>query len=117
MVILEAKRDTRSAKLHFSVQDMFLSLIHISRYLDRVANGALHPAGCRPEPLCDLRIQHLRHRVDDRHVPHRQDNTLPQVLLSLIHISSAKMAAHILAAPMATSTRQANFTASANTMF
>ena len=28
-MIAEAKRDNRSAKLHFSVQDMFLSLIHI----------------------------------------------------------------------------------------
>ena len=36
---------------------------------------------------------------------------------STITPTSAKMAAHMSAAPTATSTRQANFTASANTMF
>ena len=55
----------------------------IPGYLDGVADGALHPAGGRPEGFRYLGIQHLRDGVDHVHIVYRDDDGLPQILVAL----------------------------------
>ena len=51
--------------------------------LDGMADGALHPAGGGAVALGDLRVQALGHRVDILRLVHREQNGVPQKLVTL----------------------------------
>ena len=60
--------------------------IHITpvpRNLDGVADGALHAAGGSTVFLGDFRVQALGHRVDILRLVHREQNGVPQKLVTL----------------------------------
>ena len=52
-----------------------------SGHLDGVADGPLHPAGRGVVALGHLRIENLRHGVDDVHVLHSDHDGLPDILV------------------------------------
>ena len=60
--------------------------IHITpvpRHLDGMADGALHPAGRGAVALGDFRVQALGHRVDILRLVHREQDGVPQKLVTL----------------------------------
>ena len=46
-------------------------------------DGALHAGRCGRERARDLRIEHLRDRIDDVHIVHRDHDRLAQILITL----------------------------------
>ena len=52
-------------------------------YLDGMADGTLHAAGCGLECFCHLRVKHLGDGIDHIHVVDGNDDSFPQVLITL----------------------------------
>ena len=52
-------------------------------HLDGMADGALHPAGGGAVALGDLRVEPLGHRVDILRLVHREQDGVPQKLVTL----------------------------------
>ena len=75
-----------SAQVVDGVAEVAVQGVHIAavpRHLDGMADGALHPAGGGAVALGDLRVQALGHRVDILRLVHREQNGVPQKLVTL----------------------------------
>ena len=75
-----------SAQIVDGVAEVAVQGVHIAavpRHLDGMADGALHPAGGGAVALGDLRVQALGHRVDILRLVHREQNGVPQKLVTL----------------------------------
>ena len=68
------------------VAEVAVQRVHIAPvpcHLNGVADGALHPAGGGAVALGDLRVQALGHRVDILRLVHREQDGVPQELVTL----------------------------------
>ena len=75
-----------SAQIVDGVAEVAVQGVHIAavpRHLDGMADGALHPAGGGAVALGDLRVQALGHRVDILRLVHREQDGVPQKLVTL----------------------------------
>ena len=75
-----------SAQVVDGVAEVAVQRIHIAavpRHLDGMADGALHPAGGGAVALGDFRVQALGHRVDILRLVHREQDGVPQKLVTL----------------------------------
>ena len=67
-----------------SIAEVAVEGVHVSpipRYLDGVADGALHPAGGGAVFLGDFRVQALGHGVDVLRLVHGKQDGIPQELV------------------------------------
>ena len=68
------------------IPEIAVQRIHITpvpRYLDGMADGALHTAGGGAVALGDFGVQALRHRVDVIRLVHGEQDGIPQELVAL----------------------------------
>ena len=75
-----------SAQVVDGVAEVAVQGIHIAavpRHLDGMADGALHPAGGGAVALGNFRVQALGHRVDILRLVHREQDGVPQKLVTL----------------------------------
>ncbi len=75
-----------SAQVVDGVAEVAVQGVHIAPvpcHLDGMADGALHPAGGGAVALGDLRVQALGHRVDILRLVHREQDGVPQELVTL----------------------------------
>ena len=75
-----------SAQVVDGVAEVAVQRVHIAPvpcHLDGMADGALHPAGGGTVALGDLRVQALGHRVDILRLVHREQDGVPQKLVTL----------------------------------
>ena len=75
-----------SAQVMGGGAEVAVQRVHIAAvpcHLDGMADGALHPAGRGSVALGDLRVQALGHRVDILRLVHREQNGVPQKLVTL----------------------------------
>ena len=75
-----------SAQVMDGVAEVAVQRVHIAPvpcHLNGMADGALHPAGGGAVALGDLRVQALGHRVDILRLVHREQDGVPQELVTL----------------------------------
>ena len=75
-----------AAQVVDGVAEVAVQGVHIAPvpcHLNGMADGALHPAGGGAVALGDLRVQALGHRVDILRLVHREQNGVPQKLVTL----------------------------------
>ena len=75
-----------AAQVVDGVAEVAVQGVHIAPvpcHLDGMADGALHPAGGGTVALGDLRVQALGHRVDILRLVHREQDGVPQELVTL----------------------------------
>ena len=75
-----------SAQVVDGVAEVAVQRIHIAPvpcHLDGMADGALHPAGGGAVALGNFRVQALGHRVDILRLVHREQDGVPQKLVTL----------------------------------
>ena len=60
-----------------------INITPVPRHLDGMADGALHPAGGGAVALGNFRVQALGHRVDILRLVHREQDSVPQKLVTL----------------------------------
>ena len=75
-----------SAQVMDGIAEVAIEGIHVSPvpcHLDGVADGALHPAGGSAVLFGNFRVQALGHRVDILRLVHREQDGVPQKLVTL----------------------------------
>ena len=75
-----------AAQVVDGVAEVAVQGVHIApvpRHLNGMADGALHPAGGGAVALGDFRVQALGHRVDILRLVHREQDGVPQKLVTL----------------------------------
>ena len=75
-----------AAQVMDGIAEVAIEGIHISpvpRHLDGVADGAFHPAGGGAVALGNFRVQALGHCVDILRLVHREQDGVPQKLVTL----------------------------------